>query len=570
MRDFQGLPRWRQLFFLSLFGGLLLILPVSAADNPGKEPRSLFAVARDAVAKGQFEETKMLGFKVDTAFRDAPAEGAILVGFQIGLGNWMDDDIICSLRPLYLTERGDVFGKEFGPTANTSRTTTRKPPKNKVLKRVTLKAEPGYAVAAVTLRSGLNMDGLSLTYLRIKGSGLDPEKSYTSEWIGRRKGGSVATIGGDGAPIVGIFGTVEDNQIRSLGLLYLNQPSPAPTPPPEPRREKPIVRPAIELPPQPRIARPAEPAAPPPVVRPAQPAQPAEAPPPVEAAPAEPPLPERNIYHDPEYCYNVAVPSGWRRMPPTEMKTIHEFLDTRMGAKAIRYDTGFRRASARAFAYPYVLVQVMPLDPATVTYDDIERNLSNQLNVAIKEAKGAFSDLIRDANLGSASLDRSRNRIIMRLKLNAGFLGTVEGITVGHFGAKHFVALHCYARGDEFEQYLPVFTTMADSFYFDEGYTFTPGTANSDVLGTGLASWLPWLVFGFVAIPLALGSCFFFALKGTATKVRHEPLRAAPSGYAEDIEDVLPVDDETGGVLGSEGRRRKDQIMKHPRHKDTP
>jgi hypothetical protein len=295
-----------------------------------------------------------------------------------------------------------------------------------------------------------------------------------------------------------------------------------------------------------------------------------EEPQPAEAAPAEPPPPERDIYHDPEFRYNVIVPAGWRRMPPTEMKTIHEFLDTRMPGKALRYDTGFRRSNARAFAYPYVLVQVMPLDPATVTYDDIERNLAQELNVAIKEAKGAFSDLVRDANLGSASLDRSRNRIVMRLKLNAGMWGSVEGITVGHFGVKHFVALHCYAKEEEFQQYLPVFTMMGDSFHFDEGYTFTPSAAGAASAGSGLSGWLPWVVFGFVAIPLALGSCLFFVLKGQSTKALPGPARATPVENAEEILDALPVDEEPGGVPGHDGVRRREQIMRHPAEEDTP
>jgi hypothetical protein len=582
MGDTQDLRRWwrgaalARWLGVALVGALILSGQAPAAD---KEPRSLFAAARDALAKGNVEKTKMLGFKVDTPFNDAPAEGAVLVGFEIGLGTWGNDDIICSLRPIYLTERGDVFGKEFGPTPNTSRT-NRKPAQKKVLKRVTLKAEPGYAVGSVTLRSGLNMDGLSLTYLRIKGQGLDPEKSYTSEWIGRTKGGGVATMGGNGAPILGIFGTAEDNQIRSLGLVYLNQPSPAPTPPPErPRVEQPAEVPVIAPlpPPLPRDPKPDAS----PVVRPAKPA---EEPPPV-VEPDDPKPPERDTYHDPEFRYNVVVPTGWRRMPPAEMKTIHEFLDARMPGKAIRYDTGFRRSSARAFAYPYVLVQVMPLDPATVTYDDIERNMSRELNVAIKEAKGAFSDLFRDASLGSATLDRSRNRIVMRLKLDAGGFGTIQGVTIGHFGAKHFVALHCYARDDEFQQYLPIFTMMGDSFYFDEGYTFTPGAAGAAEAGTGLASWLPWVVFGLVAIPLALGSCLFFVLRGHSSKVhlgtlgmRHPPNMDARHGDdSEEILDVipvldaLPVDDEEGeGAPAPERVKGSEQIVKHPKRKDTP
>jgi hypothetical protein len=522
-----------------------------AADKPDREPFALFAAAKAAVAKGTVEKTRMLGFKVDETFREAPAEGAVLVGFEIGLGTWGDDEMICTLRPIYLTERGDLFTKEYGAGGTGGRPPINKkpPPKNKVQRRVTLKAESGYAVGAVNLRSGLNLDGLSLTYMRIKGEALDPEQSYTSEWVGRRKGGKAETLGGDGGPIVGVFGTQEDRQVRSLGLLYLTPPAP-PNPPPA---EKPAEEPPVVPPAPPRRVIPVEPPEEP---RPAKKqAPPAQEPPPA-AAPADPQPIHRDLYHDPEYRYNFVLPSGWQKMPAFELKQGQDFVSARMTGQTIRYDAGFRRASSRAWAYPYVLVQVQPIDSENMSYDDIERTLSRDLNVGIEKAKEAVSDLASDVSVGSAVLDRWHNCVVMRMEMKANALGTfgmlqgitIQGLSVTHFGSKQLVSLHCYALEEDFQKYLPAFTTMNNSFYFDDGYEFVaaPSSAAGSSSGVG---WIAPVVFLVVAVPIGLAS-FFFVRRGHFAGGQTRPRGAGTAGVSEEILDVLPVSDaETEGFF---------------------
>jgi hypothetical protein len=246
-------------------------------------------------------------------------------------------------------------------------------------------------------------------------------------------------------------------------------------------------------------------------------------------------------------------------MPATELNKIHEFLNARLPGQVIRYDNGFRRAGARPWAYPYVLVQVQPLDPTAVTYEEIERVLSRDLNVAIKEASGAFSDLARNVSLGSAALDRSRNRIVMRLQMDVAGVGTIQGLSVAHFGAKALVSLHCYAREEEYQQYLPVFTLMGDSFTFDPGYTFTPAPAGQAPSWMGGTIWVPLAVCAALAIPAFLVSLLFFVRSGRFSNARagagREGLRPNAGGLGrnnseEEILDVQPVPEEGSESAG--------------------
>ena len=79
-----------------------------------------------------------------------------------------------------------------------------------------LRARSDYAVGGITLRSGLFINGLSLTFMRIDGKILDPRRAYTSEWVGDRTGGSENSLSvGDGV-VVGVYGSQDDDHVYGL------------------------------------------------------------------------------------------------------------------------------------------------------------------------------------------------------------------------------------------------------------------------------------------------------------------------------------------------------------------
>ena len=83
------------------------------------------------------------------------------------------------------------------------------------LTRVTrLVAKPGYAIGAMTVKSGANADGLSVTFMRIKGDTLDPSDSYESEWVGDRRPGRKNVLKGNGRPVVGLSARPMTRPIR--------------------------------------------------------------------------------------------------------------------------------------------------------------------------------------------------------------------------------------------------------------------------------------------------------------------------------------------------------------------
>jgi hypothetical protein len=68
------------------------------------------------------------------------------------------------------------------------------------------------------------VEGVKVKFMRIDGAKLDPGDSYESEWCGGG-GGNGELIGGDGSPVVGIYGRNAD-ALDKVGLIQRDDSSP--------------------------------------------------------------------------------------------------------------------------------------------------------------------------------------------------------------------------------------------------------------------------------------------------------------------------------------------------------
>jgi S1-C subfamily serine protease len=146
----------------------------------------------------------------DPEFQDPAPVNGLLVGLEIGVGKFFNNDVIKAVRPIFRVKEKDSAGHWH--------TTTSSDIVKDVVKVV---AKPGYAVGAITLRTGLGIDGLSLTFMKINSDdGLDPKDRYESDWIGGMGGAGPVTVGDGSAPVVGLIGKANSQSATGLGLLY--------------------------------------------------------------------------------------------------------------------------------------------------------------------------------------------------------------------------------------------------------------------------------------------------------------------------------------------------------------
>jgi hypothetical protein len=178
--------------------------PTARQDGPTTLSAEIQTLLRDAVRQRNYSKTKIIGFPHPPEFEEVPPEGALLIGFELGLGKFINTDVIHSVRAIYRNDKGEFFGSVHGKPTE---------------RMVTVKAKAGYVVATVGLNTHLLIDGMRLTFMRLKGKFLDADDSYqeTVASISDKEGHP--PLGG-GSLILGICGKANDGrECCALGLV---------------------------------------------------------------------------------------------------------------------------------------------------------------------------------------------------------------------------------------------------------------------------------------------------------------------------------------------------------------
>jgi hypothetical protein len=223
---------WFQFRNLIAAAGLAIALVVRVQAAPQAGPTELLIdAARQALIDGRIEDSPLAGSATGTIpFREAPHQGALLIGFDVGVGKVQNKlEVITGIWPIYRTAEGDAQSRAYGmfPSAD-PRAKPRKPTGMVARQIVRLHARAGYAVGAIRLRTGPRIHALSVTFCRIAERSLNAEQSYHSEWVGDLRGGAQEeSLESGGAPALGVYGNLEESQVVGLGLIFLKPLAPA-------------------------------------------------------------------------------------------------------------------------------------------------------------------------------------------------------------------------------------------------------------------------------------------------------------------------------------------------------
>jgi hypothetical protein len=166
----------------------------------------LAAFVRGAVQAKKTRDTALEG-RAEIPFREVPAGGAILIGFEFGFGRFVNKLTVNGLRPIYLSTQGKAAGNWHGPQS--------------LAPVVHIEARTGYAVGALKIKSGLSIERVSVVFMKIRGTELDPNDVYESPTYGDGDFGKPDIVGFDGSLVVGVHGRTsrKDGDIDSLGLV---------------------------------------------------------------------------------------------------------------------------------------------------------------------------------------------------------------------------------------------------------------------------------------------------------------------------------------------------------------
>jgi hypothetical protein len=167
--------------------------------------------------------------------------------------------------------------------------------------------------------------------------------------------------------------------------------------------------------------------------------------------------------------YGFSVPEGWMEIPKLILDETFGPVAKRLGVKAPNFETGFQVRSEHYLRYPYVLVQHLPSDSATIR--QIASGLSDLDNTkAVKTLRN--SEVFHDLSFAKPTVDKFRKMILYMTEINVQGSGLVKVLNVVVPGRSGSVLLLFYSLDDDYVQHLPSFQFIIDSFKFEEGHEY--------------------------------------------------------------------------------------------------
>ena len=136
-------------------------------------------------------------------FHDFGPAGGVLVGARVSYIMRFGGPKISSIQPIYRLGEMQVDGERRGALLG---------------EETTAVAKSGYAVGAINTHTGLTVDGFEMVFMRIDGDRLNSADSYTSPWLGDKKGGTPRDVSSEGKIPLGLQGRA-GKEVYALGLI---------------------------------------------------------------------------------------------------------------------------------------------------------------------------------------------------------------------------------------------------------------------------------------------------------------------------------------------------------------
>lgn len=174
--------------------------------------------------------------------------------------------------------------------------------------------------------------------------------------------------------------------------------------------------------------------------------------------------------------FSVDMIPGFKRVEQRAMDDVNK-LAAKMRTPGVRvhYVMGFCAKSQRQLVYPYILVQHLRAPLNTMTATTLERAFrTTPLKEVTDSVENATRGIANNLQMNKPVFDRPNRRILVRLSMNVGGVGKVQGMTVGFPGKDGIVQFNYYDRDADFAKSSQAFLKMASTFQFEKGHEWQP------------------------------------------------------------------------------------------------
>jgi len=157
--------------------------------------------------------------------------------------------------------------------------------------------------------------------------------------------------------------------------------------------------------------------------------------------------------------FTIHLPMDWKPIPKEVLDRYSQAI-SRIAPKAEKqhYDYGFQRTDTpKWFTYPYILVQVNRSGRIPEEQLKALKRIEKALDDSFAKATDSISSITSNASLGEPIYDPVSHILWTRIAIDVKDTGTVRGIIGAILTEEGFVQIACYAKGDDYGKYQPVF-----------------------------------------------------------------------------------------------------------------
>jgi len=197
-------------------------------------------------------------------------------------------------------------------------------------------------------------------------------------------------------------------------------------------------------------------------------------------------IPEKStLYHNSQGHFSFSLPCEWVEISKDTieayLKALQEKFSPTSTPNRQYYDAAFQKISTTYFDYPYVMLQVDKT--GRWPENEIKKLLSSDewekgMQQGVSTVEEQFSTLIQNSKVGQTIYDKQRNIILIKIESEVAGIGKIIWLTAIILNNYGSVNLHCYSTKDSFENDLPFFTQIIDSFRYDIGYGYNQFAKN--------------------------------------------------------------------------------------------
>lgn len=175
--------------------------------------------------------------------------------------------------------------------------------------------------------------------------------------------------------------------------------------------------------------------------------------------------------------WSFRVPEGWTRLSDGQIAAADAMLKRANGSDDSSYVGGYADPIGEGGAYMLIQINHRPFRNVT------EKQVAEAHQAAMGDAMDDVADKLRkntDGLIGDVSMDRAvydpeKRRVVFDMGMEIDG-EPARAIVVMYPGNSQGVQLNWYAPVSEIEALRPVFMEAADSFRWDQGQEWTPGS----------------------------------------------------------------------------------------------